>query len=106
VGKVGSIDMWTSHVHRQNLMSARVMFRAVMALQYPKHLRGQPLLFDGDERPAKGGVPGLRTLITRLKENWATVEYALLSDEEASSLLTMHCAGLHYANDRSVFKAA
>lgn len=102
VGRLGGVDVWTSHVHRQNFMSIRTIFREVFAFQYPKNLKGKPLLFEGEENPAKQGVPGFRTLIRRLSENWASVEYCCLDHAEAEALVRIHSRGLHRADDKSV----
>jgi hypothetical protein len=102
VGRVGGVDIWTSHVHRQNFMSIRPIFREVFAFQYPKNLKGKPLLFEGEENPAKQGVPGFRTLIRRLSENWASVEYCCLDHAEAEALVRIHSKGLHRADDKSI----
>lgn len=101
-GRLGGVDVWTSHVHRQNFMSIRAMFRQVFAFQYPKSLKGKPLLFEGEEDPKKHGVPGFRTLIRRLSENWASVEYSCLDEAEAEALVRIHSKGLHRADDKSV----
>jgi hypothetical protein len=106
VGRLGGVDIWTSHVHRQNFMSIRTVFRKVFAFQYPKNLKGRPLLFEGEEDPVKHGVPGFRTLIRRLSENWASVEYSCLDEAEAEALVRIHSNGLHRANDKSVFTKA
>ena len=102
VGRHAGVDIWTSHVHRQNFMSIRPLFREVFAFQYPKSLRGKPLLFEGEENPQKHGVPGFRTLIRRLSENWASVEYCCLDHAEAEALVRIHSKGLHRADDKSV----
>jgi hypothetical protein len=102
LGRHGGVDIWTSHVHRQNFMSIRPVFRGVLAFQYPKELKGSPLLFEGEEDPNKRGVPGFRTLIKRLRENWASVEYSCLTDSEAAALVRIHGKGLHRADDKSV----
>jgi hypothetical protein len=102
VGRLGGVDIWTSHVHRQNFMSIRPIFREVFAFQYPKSLKGKPLLFEGEENPQKHGVPGFRTLIRRLSENWASVEYCCLDNAEAGALVRIHSKGLHRADDKSV----
>jgi hypothetical protein len=102
VGRLAGVDVWTSHVHRQNFMSIRTIFRGVFRFQYPKELKGKPLLFEGEEEPEKGGVPGLRTLIKRLRENWASVEYSFLSESEAADLVRLHGRGLCRADDKSV----
>jgi hypothetical protein len=91
LGRVGGVDFWTSHVHRQNFMAVPQVFRAVMRFQYPPRLKGQPLLFDGEE---KSGKLGIRTLIKRLRENWATVEYLLLDETAVTQLLKLHSEGL------------
>jgi len=102
VGRLGGVDIWTSHVHRQNFMCIRPIFRQVFAFQYPRNLKGKPLLFEGEEDPRKHGVPGFRTLIRRLSENWASVEYSCLDEAEAEALVEMHSTGLHRADDKSV----
>lgn len=102
LGRVGSIDVWTSHVHRQNFMSIKPMLRSVFDFQYPRRLKGKPYLWEGEEEPKKGGVPGVRTLIKRLSENWASVEYCALSETEAANLVQIHSKGLHLANDKSL----
>jgi hypothetical protein len=102
LGRNGGVDIWTSHVHRQNFMSIRPVFREVFAFQYPKQLKGAPLLYEGEEDPKKRGVPGFRTLIKRLRENWASVEYSCLTDSEAAALVRIHSKGLHRADDKSV----
>jgi hypothetical protein len=102
LGRLGGVDIWTSHVHRQNFMSIRTIFREVFAFQYPKSLKGKPLLFEGEEDPKKHGVPGFRSLIRRLSENWASVEYSCLDDTEAEALVRIHAKGLHRADDKSV----
>ncbi len=102
LGRLGGVDVWTSHVHRQNFMSIRSIFRQVFAFQYPKNLKGKPLLFEGEEDPKKHGVPGFRTLIRRLSENWASVEYGCLDAAEAEALVRIHSKGLHRADDKSV----
>jgi hypothetical protein len=94
LGRLGGVEFWTSHVHRQNFMAVPRVFRAVMRHQYPPTLKGKPFLFEGEEDPAKGGHPGIRTLIKRLKENWATVEYVLLDDVAIKGLLALHSKGL------------
>lgn len=94
LGRVGSGDFWTSHVHRQNFMAVPQVFRAMVRLQYPARLKGKPLLFEGEENPEKGGYPGIRTLIKRLRENWATVEYLLLDERAVDGLLALHGEGL------------
>jgi hypothetical protein len=94
LGRVGGVDFWTSHVHRQNFMAVPQVFRAVVRLQYPPRLKGKPFLFDGEENPDKGGHPGIRTLIKRLRENWATVEYLLLDEPAVDDLLALHGEGL------------
>jgi hypothetical protein len=94
LGRLGGVEFWTSHVHRQNFMVVPQVFRAVMRLQYPPRLKGKPYLFEGEENPGKGGYPGVRTLIKRLRENWATVEYLLLDDEAAKTLVAHHSNGL------------
>jgi hypothetical protein len=99
-GRVGGADMWTSHVHRQRFMSARQMFRAVWEFQYPNELQGKPLLFEGEDNPEKGGRPAFRTLVKRLKENAASVEYATLSDEDAHRLVVEHGTGLYRADGK------
>lgn len=104
-GRVGGVEIWTSHVHRQNFMSVRPVFRSVFEFQYPTKMKGKPLLFEGEENPKKGGVPGFRTLIKRLRENWASVEYVCLSENEAADLVKYHSKGLHRADDKSVLKA-
>jgi hypothetical protein len=104
VGRLGGVDIWTSHVHRQNFMSIRALFRGVFAFQYPKKLNGEPLLFEGEEDPKKNGVPGFRTLIKRLRENWASVEFSCLTYSEADALVRIHSKGLHRADDKSVLK--
>lgn len=102
VGRLGGVDIWTSHVHRQNFMSIRPIFLGVFAFQYPKSLKGKPLLFEGVENPQQHGVPGFRTLIRRLSENWASVEYSSLDRAEAEVLVRIHSKGLHRADDKSV----
>jgi hypothetical protein len=102
VGRLGGVDIWTSHVHRQNFMSIRPIFQQVFAFQYPKNLKGKPLLFEGEENLKKHGVPGFRTLIRRLSENWASVEYCCLDHAEAEALVRNHSKGLHRADDKSV----
>jgi hypothetical protein len=102
LGRFGGVDIWTSHVHRQNFMSIRSIFRGIFAFQYPKELKGKPLLFEGEEDPKKNGVPGFRTLIKRLRENWASVEYVCLTDHEVAALVRIHSKGLHRADDKSV----
>jgi hypothetical protein len=102
MGRLGGVDIWTSHVHRQNFMSIRPIFQEVFAFQYPKNLKGKPLLFEGEEDPKKHGVPGFRTLIRRLSENWASVEYSCLDHTEAEALVRIHSRGLHRADDKSV----
>jgi hypothetical protein len=102
IGKLGGVDIWTSHVHRQNFMSIRPIFREVFAFQYPRNLKGRPLLYEGEEDPKKHGVPGFRTLIRRLSENWASVEYSCLDHTEAEVLVRIHSKGLHRADDKSV----
>lgn len=99
LGRLGSVDLWTSHVHRQNLMSIRHMFRSVMTFQYPKHLKGKPLLIEGEEPEGKFG---LRTLMKRLRENWASVEFSYLSEIEAVALVKIHGKGLHATDGKSV----
>jgi len=94
-GRTGGAEMWTSHVHRQRFMSARQIFRAVWEFQYPKELQGKPMLFEGEDNPEKGGKPAFRTLVKRLKENAASVEYATLSDDDAFQLVVGHGTGLH-----------
>lgn len=94
LGRLGGVEFWTSHVHRQNFMSVPGLFRAVVEFQYPSKLKGKPFLFEGEENPDKGGYPGIRTLVKRLKENWATVEYLLLNDRSIKSLLALHGKGL------------
>jgi hypothetical protein len=102
LGRFGGVDVWTSHVHRQNFMSIRPMFRSVLEFQYPSGLKGRPLLYEGEEDPKKGGVQGFRTLIKRLRENWASVEYSYLTQSEATGLVRFHSRGLHRADDKSV----
>jgi hypothetical protein len=102
IGRLGGVDIWTSHVHRQNFMSIRTIFRQVFALQYPKSMKGKPFLFEGEEDPKKHGVPGFRTLIRRLSENWASVEYSCLDETEAEALVRIHSNGLYRADDKSV----
>lgn len=94
IGRLGGVEFWTSHVHRQNFMAVPQLFRAVMRMQYPPRLKGKPYLFDGEENPEKGGHPGIRTLIKRLRENWATVEYLLLDEKAVQDLLVQHSNGL------------
>jgi hypothetical protein len=94
LGRLGGVEFWTSHVHRQNFMAVPHVFCAVMRFQYPPRLKGKPFLFEGEENPEKGGYPGIRTLIKRLKENWATVEYLLLDEPAAEDLLALHGKGL------------
>jgi hypothetical protein len=94
LGRLGGVEFWTSHVHRQNFMAVPQVFRAVMRHQYPSILKGKPFLHEGEEDPAKGGHPGIRTLIKRLKENWATVEYVLLDEVAIKGLLALHSKGL------------
>lgn len=94
LGRVGGVDFWTSHVHRQNFMAVPQVFRAVVRLQYPPRLKGKPFLFEGEENPEKKGFPGIRTLIKRLRENWATVEYLLLDEPAVDDLLALHGEGL------------
>jgi hypothetical protein len=106
LGRFGGVDVWTSHVHRQNFMSIRPMFRSVLEFQYPSDLKGRPLLYEGEEDPKKGGVQGFRTLIKRLRENWASVEYTCLSQSEAAGLVRFHSRGLHRADDKSVLAKA
>lgn len=106
MGRSGGVDIWTSHVHRQNFMTIQPMFRSVFAFQYPKELKGKPLLFEGEEDPKKKGVTGFRTLIKRLRENWASVEYACLNEKEANALVRIHSKGLHRADDKSVLSEA
>jgi hypothetical protein len=100
-GRLGSVDFWTSHVHRQQFMNARTIFRRILAFQYPPALKGAPLLWEGEEKPEKKGVPGLRTWIKRLCENYATVEYLLLNEQEADRLIRQHTQGLHRAYDKA-----
>lgn len=102
LGRVGGVDIWTSHVHRQNFMSIQQIFRQVFAFQYPRNLKGRPFLFEGEEDPKKRGVPGFRTLIRRLSENWASVEYSCLDHAEAEALVRIHSKGLCRADDKSV----
>lgn len=94
LGRAGGVEFWTSHVHRQNFMAVPQVFRTVMQLQYPSRLKGKPFLFEGEENPDKNGYPGIRTLIKRLRENWATVEYLLLDEPAVESLLALHGKGL------------
>jgi hypothetical protein len=94
LGRLGGVEFWTSHVHRQNFMAVPQVFRAVMRMQYPPRLKGKPYLFEGEENPDKGGYPGIRTLIKRLRENWATVEYLLLDNEAVKGLVAQHSNGL------------
>ena len=101
LGRFGGVDMWTSHVHRQNFMNIRPIFRGVLTFQYPAELKGAPLLFEGEEDEEKGGRPGLRTLIKRLRENWACVEYTMLSDAEAKALVRIHSKGLFKSDGKS-----
>jgi chlorophyll synthase len=75
-------------------MAVPQVFRAVMRTQYPPRLKGKPYLFEGEENPEKGGYPGIRTLIKRLRENWATVEYLLLDNEAVKDLVAQHSNGL------------
>lgn len=102
LGRLGGVDIWTSHVHRQNFMSIRPIFREVFSFQYPRNLKGKPLLFEGEEDPKKHGVAGFRSLIRRLSENWASVEYSCLDETEAAVLVRIHAKGLHRADDKSV----
>jgi hypothetical protein len=102
LGRLGGVEMWTSHVHRQNFMTVRQLFRSVLTFQYPDELRGKPYLFEGEEAAVKGGKPGIRTLIKRLRENWASVEYSLLTDREATALVRIHSKGLHRADGKAV----
>jgi len=99
LGTLGSIDLWTSHVHRQQFMSVRPFFRSVMNLQYPKKLKGKPLLWEGQEQ---SGKPGFRTLIKRLRENWASVEYVFLSDSDAERLVIEHSKGLYLSDGKVI----
>jgi hypothetical protein len=101
IGRSGSIDLWTSHVHRQQLMSIRPFFRSVMNLQYPAHLKGKPLLIEGAEPTGK---PGFRTLMKRLRENWASVEYSYLNQAEATALVKSHSKGLYLADGKSFLR--
>lgn len=94
LGRVGGVDIWTSHVHRQNFMTVPQVFKTVIQYQYPPALRGRPFLYEGEENPDKGGFPGIRTLVKRLKENWASVEYVLLKDREVLDLVRLHSKGL------------
>jgi hypothetical protein len=102
IGRLGGVDIWTSHVHRQNFMSIRQMFRTVLEFQYPMRLNGKPLLFEGEENSDRGHSPGFRTLIRRLRENWASVEYSILSESEAQKLVQFHATGLHRADGKTV----
>jgi len=97
-GRLGSVDLWTSHVHRQNFMSIRAVFSAVFEFQYPPSLGGKPFLFEGQENFSKNGTRGLRSLIKRLSENWATVEYSCLDFEQAKFLVKEHSNGLNRAD--------
>jgi hypothetical protein len=94
MGRIGGVEMWTSHVHRQNFMTVPQVFRGVMRFQYPPRLKGRPFLHEGEEDSGKGGFPGVRTLIKRLKENWASVEYSLLDEKDVGRLVRRHSKGL------------
>jgi len=103
LGRVGSVDMWTSHAHRQNFMSIKQICDELLRFQYPGVTKGKAFLFEGEENPKKGGVPGLRTLVKRLRENWASVEFALLGSNEAEKLVRHHAKGLTRADGKTVF---
>jgi hypothetical protein len=106
LGRLGGVEMWTSHVHRQNFMTVRQLFRSVFTFQFPEELKGKPYLFEGEEAEAKGGKPGIRTLIKRLRENWASVEYSLLTEREATALVRIHSKGLHRADGKHLVTTA
>lgn len=100
LGRLGKTEFWTSHVHRQAFMNNRTVLHSVLNFQYPK---GKALLWEGEEDPKKKGKSGVRTLIKRLCENWASVEYALLSETEATTLVRSHSRGLHRTDGKAVF---
>lgn len=103
MGRIGGVEMWTSHVHRQNFMTVPQVFRGVMRFQYPPRLRGRPFLHEGEEDSGKGGFPGVRTLIKRLKENWASVEYSLLDEKDVGRLVKLHSKGLCKPDGKKAF---
>jgi hypothetical protein len=92
-GRRGSIDFWTSHIHRQGFTNCRAVARELIRFQYPPDLRGEPRLLPGEEDVAQGKV-GVRTLVKRIRRLWATVEYTLLEPDEVRATIRELARGL------------
>jgi hypothetical protein len=92
-GRYGTIDFWTSHIHRQGFSKCRSIANEFIQYQYPDKLKGRPRFWEGEEE-AKTGKVGIRTLVKRIKRMWATIEYTLLDTTEAQKLIKELSKGL------------
>jgi hypothetical protein len=101
LGRAGSIDFWTSHIHRQGFASCRTVAGELLRFQYPPELKGKPKLLPGEEDVAHGRI-GVRTLVKRLRRTWATVELSLLDAKQASALLKDLSHGLTDSNGKPI----
>lgn len=105
LGRYGSIDFWTSHIHRQGFPACRQMAVELIRFQYPPERKGQPRLFHGEEDVPNGKI-GVRTLVKRIRRLWATVEYTLLKSDELRALITELSKGLKAADGKSVYSGS
>jgi hypothetical protein len=101
LGRVGTIDFWTSHVHRQGFSKSRDFAREFIQFQYPEEMKGRPRLWAGEENKGTGRF-GVRTLVKRVRRMWATIEYGLLESAEHQKLLREMARGLKGADGKSV----
>ena len=97
LGRFGSIDFWTSHIHRQGFASCRNVALELIRFQYPPEFGGRPRLLPGEEDVAKGKY-GVRTLVKRLRRLWATLEYTLLESSEIQQVIKDLSQGLTVSN--------
>ncbi len=97
LGRLGSIDFWTSHIHRQSFSNCRNVALEIIRFQYPPKLKGRPYLLPSVEDVA-AKKRGIRTLVKRVRRVWATVEYTLLESNEIQELLKDLSKGLTVAN--------
>lgn len=101
LGRWGSIDFWTSHIHRQGFANCRAIATELIKFQYPPQLKGKPRLLPGEEDLTKGKI-GVRTLVKRVRRLWATVEYTLLQSDEVKAIINELSKGLTAADGKSV----
>jgi len=105
LGRHGSVDFWTSHIHRQGFPACRQVAVELIRFQYPPEKQGQPRLFQGQEDVANGKV-GVRTLVKRIRRLWATVEYTLLQADEVKGIIRELSKGLKAGDGKSVYSGS